>query len=190
MPYKKADLYSEVCKNVKCLRPTFYRYLEEMDDIRQYKEGNKYYAIYDHAETHDHIELNLEQFKLDLSIEKELQRPLSKLTVEEVDIGLFELGLIFESKLKDFLLKAKSKSAFTVNKKDLGRLVDMINCVIREGVVTKGHHLNTLREERNKRAHGTKPSLKERENLLNKTHYVAELFVKYIAFFHSKKCAL
>ncbi|HDZ9487128.1 TPA: hypothetical protein RUZ72_001254, partial [Vibrio cholerae] len=49
-PITKGDLYKEVSKTIKCLRPTFYHYLEKMSDIRQFKDRNSYYAIYDHVE--------------------------------------------------------------------------------------------------------------------------------------------
>ena len=119
-----------------------------------------------------------------------LQRPLSKLTVEEIDIALFEFGVLFENKLREFLQAAKNGGQLNISAKDMSRLVDMVNCAVREGVVTKGHHLNTLREERNKRAHGNIPSLQERQVLFNKAHYVADLFVEYISFFHEKKISI
>jgi DNA-directed RNA polymerase delta subunit len=187
VPFKKGDLYKEVSKNVECLRPTFYHYLENMEDVRQYQDGNNRFAIHDHKESARKVELNIDQYEVDENLKNALMRPLSELTIDNVDIGLFELGLIFENGLKDYLTKAKEKSAIQVYSKDLGRLTDMINCVVREGVVTKGHHLNTLREERNNRAHGKVPNLKERIDLFNKAHYIADLFIKYIAFFH-KKC--
>lgn len=187
VPFKKGDLYKEVSKNVQCLRPTFYQYLEKMNDVRQYKDGSSRYVIHDHKESTSKVELNIDQYQIDEKLKVALIRPLSELTLDDVDIGLFELGLIFENGLKDYLTKAKEKSAIQVYSKDLGRLTDMINCVVREDVVTKGHHLNTLREERNNRAHGKVPNLEERIDLFNKAHYIADLFVKYIAFFH-KKC--
>jgi hypothetical protein len=190
IPFKKGDLYGEVLKTVQCLRPTFYQYLEKMDDVRQYQDGNSRYAIHDHKESSSKIELNIDQYGVGDNLGSTLIRPLSKLTLDEVDIGLFELGLIFENGLRDYLTKAKEKAAIQVYKKDLERLTDMINCVVREGVVTKGHHLNTLREERNNRAHGKIPNLEERKDLFNKAHYIADLFVKYIALFHKKLGAL
>jgi len=188
-PLKKGDLYSEVCKTVKCQRPTFYRYLSEMQEVRQFKEGNQYFAVFEHEEDVTRIDIDLAGYTLDPTLEKELKRPLSKLTVDEVDIALFELGLLFENKLREFLNAARSEGTITISSKDMGRLTDMVNCVVREGVVTTGHHLNTLREERNKRAHGTIPTLQERQRLFNKAHYVADLFVKYIVLFHDKKNA-
>ena len=109
------------------------------------------------------------------------------LNIKDIDIALFELGLIFENEIKDYLLEAKKTSKISVTQKDLRRLSTMVDCVIREKIVTKGHHLNTLREERNNRAHGAHPSVEERQVLFDKAHYVANLFIKYISFFNEKK---
>lgn len=185
-PITKGDLYKEVSKTVKCLRPTFYQYLEKMSDIRQFKDGNSYYAIYDHVENVEKIEIDTSKYTLDAKTEELLKRPLSLLTFENVDIALFELGLIFESSLKEYLEKQKAENSFNVSSKDMSKLVNMIECVVREGVVTKGHHLSTLREERNSRAHGKPPGTQEREDLYNKAHYISDLFVKYICFFREK----
>ncbi len=183
---KKGDLYKEVYKTVSCLRPTFYQYLEKMSDIRQFREGNAYYAIYDHIENVEKIEIDISKYTTNHDTLHLLKRPLSLLTVENVDIALFEMGIIFESSLKDFLIKKKNDGSLTIHSKDLSRLVNMIDCVVREGIVTKGHHLSTLREERNSRAHGAPPSIQERRDLYNKAHYISDLFIKYICFFREK----
>ena len=129
--------------------------------------------------------VDIDKYTTDESTKELLRRPLALLTVNDVDIALFELGLNFENTLKQFLLQKKSKGEITVNSKDTSKLVNMVNCVVREGIVTKGHHLSTLREERNNRAHGEPPSIQERRELFNKAHYISDLFVKYICFFPS-----
>jgi hypothetical protein len=183
---KKGDLYKAVIKNIKCLRSTFYPYLEKMNDIHQFQEGNNHYAVYQHEEAVEKIVIDLDKYTTDTSTKELLKRPLALLTVNDVDIALFELGLNFEDALKKYLLQQKNSGVITVKSNDTLKLVNMINCVIREGVVTKGHHLSTLREERNNRAHGQPPSIQERRELFNKAHYISELFVKYICFFREK----
>ncbi|WP_157862557.1 hypothetical protein [Nitrosococcus halophilus] len=176
-----------VNKEVPCQRPTFYQYLDKATDIKQYKEGNFYYAVYEHSEEGSRIDINLGEYNLDSILMAHLIRPVSMLDIENVDIALFELGLIFENELKEYLLEARNNSTITVVQKDMRRLSTMIDCVVREGVVTKGHHLSTLREERNNRAHGKQPSIEERAVLFNKAHYLAELFIRYIAHFNKLK---
>ncbi|MBU1620511.1 MAG: hypothetical protein KJ556_06750 [Gammaproteobacteria bacterium] len=186
VPYKKGDLYKEVLKNVKCIRPTFYQYLDKMDDIHKFKKGNDYYAVYKHEECVEKIEIEVDKYTSDEKIKDILKRPLALLTLENVDLALFELGLTFENTLKNFLLQKKNEGILNVSSKDTLKLVNMVDCVVREGVVTKGHHLSTLREERNNRAHGNPPSILERRELFNKAHYISDLFVRYICFFQEK----
>ena len=183
IPIKKGDLYKEVLKSVECKRPTFYHYLDIMTDIHQFRNGNIFYAVYKHEEQVDKIEIDVDKFNADTKTKELLERPLSLLTVSNVDIALFELGLIFENRLKEYLIKKKTEGTIKVNSKDTSKLVNMISCVVREGIISKGHHLSTLREERNNRAHGKPPSLSERQELFNKAHYISELFVKYICYF-------
>lgn len=190
IPVRKGDLYNSVKKVVPCKIATFYRYLEESTGIRQYKKNNNYFAIYDHHEDKKKIEIDLSSYVIDNATKDKLKRPISMLDINDIDIALFEFGLIFENELKEYLLDAKKASKISVTQKDLSKLSTMIDCVIRENVVTKGHHLNTLREERNNRAHGTPPTVEERQVIFDKAHYVANLFVKYIAFFNAKKAEL
>lgn len=190
IPIKKGDLYLAVNKVVPCQRPTFYHYLEEAKDIHQFKEGSSYFAVFEYHEKKKRIEVDLTPYNIDAAMKKKLERPFSMLNIEDVDIALFELGLLFENELREYLLKAKHASQLHVTQNDLSKLSKMIDCVIREKIVTKGHHLNTLREERNDRAHGTHPTDDERKILFDKAHYIANLFVKYIAFFNAKKLEL
>ena len=189
-PMKKGDLYELVNKEVPCQRPTFYQYLDKATDIKQYKEHNNHYAVYEYTEDERKIDVNLGEYNLEPTLMARLIRPVSMLDLENVDIALFELGLIFENELKECLIEARNSSAITVTQKDMRKLSTMIDCVVREGVVTKGHHLSTLREERNNRAHGKQPSVQERTLLFNKAHYLSELFIRYIAFFNKKKCEI
>lgn len=186
-PFKKGYLYELINKVVPCQKPTFYLYLREMKDIKQYHEDNHYYVLYEYLEEGKKIDINLGKYNMDSTLMAQLIRPISMLDLENIDISLFELGLIFENELKKYLVEARGNSIINVYQKDMRNLSTMIDCVVREGVVKKGHHLGTIREERNNRAHGEQPSLEERKVLFNKAHYVAELFIKYIALFNIKR---
>jgi DNA-directed RNA polymerase delta subunit len=187
LPFKKGELYRQVNDVVPCQRPTFYRYLSEMKDIKQFNDQGSYLAVYEFLEESEAITINLGEYHLGEEVMARLVRPIDMLNPENVDIGLFELGLIFEEQLKKYLIAARDQRVISVGQKDLKRLSAMIDCVVREKVVTKGHHLNTLREERNLRAHEHVPSSEEKRKLFNKAHYVAELFVRYISFFDEKR---
>lgn len=49
-PITKGDLYFQVKKEVECLRPTFYAYLSNMKDIKQYTENGKSYCLFEYQE--------------------------------------------------------------------------------------------------------------------------------------------
>lgn len=175
-PITKGDLYFQVKKEVECLRPTFYAYLSSMKDIRQYAENGKSYCLFEYQEQQNSV--NIDSALLtscsDLELLHRLKRAISKLNIDEVDLGSFELGRIFENELKDYLVIAKQHSVIQVYRKDLDKLAHMIDCVVREKVVFKGYYLHVLREERNERAHGKIPNIDERKTILNKAHYIAE----------------
>jgi DNA-directed RNA polymerase delta subunit len=188
-PITKGDLYFQVRKEVDCLRPTFYAYLSIMKDVKQYTEKRKSYCIFEYEEQRNSVSIDSSLLATcsDLELLNQLKRVINKLNVDEVDLGLFELGRIFENELKDYLVVAKQHSIIQVYRKDLEKLVSMIDCVVRENVVSKGYYLHILREERNERAHGKIPNLNERKTILNKAHYVAELYIQNIIFFNDKK---
>ncbi|WP_404436994.1 hypothetical protein [Stutzerimonas chloritidismutans] len=186
-PFTKGQLFEGVCKTLECKRPTFYATLSKLSEFRQYKAENDHLVIYEHTEKTAKIEINLSSFDISPGASEKISRAVSKLTPDEVDIALFELGVIFENEIKSYLLRQKELGKLTVTAKDTSRLVDMINWVVDNKKITKGHHLNTLREERNNRAHGELLNAEERQELFNKAYYVAELFIRYICLFDNLK---
>ncbi len=188
-PMTKGDLYLKLRKEVECIRPTFYTYLSHMKDIKQYTENGKSYCLFEYQEQQSSVNIDSDLLATcsDLELLNRLKRAINKLNIDEVDLGLFELGRIFENELKDYLVVAKQHSVIQVHRKDLEKLVYMIECVVRENVVSKGYYLHILREERNERAHGKIPNLDERKTILNKAHYVAELYIQNIIFFNEQK---
>lgn len=188
-PITKGDLYFQVRKEVECIRPTFYAYLSDMKDIKQYTENGKSYCLFEYQEQQTSVDIDSALLTTcsDLELLNRLKRAINKLNIDEVDLGLFELGRIFENELKDYLVVAKQHSVIQVYRKDLEKLVRMIDCVVRENVVSKGYYLHILREERNERAHGKIPNLDERKTILNKAHYVTELYIQNIIFFNDQK---
>ena len=185
----KGDLYFQVRKEVECLRPTFYACLSNMEEVKQYTENGKSYCLFEYQEQKNSVDIDLVLLSTcsDLELLNRLKRAINKLNIDEVDLGLFELGRIFENELKDYLVAAKQDSVIQVHRKDLEKLVHMIDCVVRENVVSKGYYLHILREERNERAHGKIPNLDERKVILNKAHYIAELYIQNIIFFNERK---
>jgi DNA-directed RNA polymerase delta subunit len=81
-PITKGDLYKLVNIEVPCQRPTFYQYLDKASDIKQYKKGNSYFAVYEHFEEGSKIDINLGEYNLDSTILAHLLRPISMLDIE------------------------------------------------------------------------------------------------------------
>jgi len=109
-------------------------------------------------------------------------RAINNLNIDYVDSGLFQLGKIFETELKAFLIEARSKNSFLVSNNDLERLANMIDCVERNKIITQKHHLTLLREHRNEGAHGDIPNLPERQKLMQYAPFLGDLYIKYIPF--------
>ena len=101
----------------------------------------------------------------DTILKTNLHRAIKLLNIDDVDLGLFQLGKILETEIKAYLLEVRSKGNFQVTTNDLSRLISMIDCVDRNGIIKKKHHLTLLREHRNERAHGEIPDSEERKRL-------------------------
>lgn len=63
----------------------------------------------------------------------------------------------------------------------------MVECVIREKIVDNEHELTFLRHERNESAHGDIPDQERRQKMLNRSQYLAGLYIGKIAEFASKR---
>lgn len=117
----------------------------------------------------------------------EASKAVQKLTIEEVDIGLFMLGRIFENTLKDFMIMAETVSAYPVGLGNYNKLNNMIQWVESQGIVSDKTALNLLRLERNDRAHSTAPTLEQRNMMLKSSPWMANLYLDYIVFFTDKR---
>jgi len=177
-----------VMKKTGCIKPTFYQYLSEMKNIR--KSRNDSITVCklidaDKAST----SLSFEQIDAmsDIELKGNLKRAVNYLNIDNVDLGLFQLGKIFENELRSFLTLAKNKNSFPVSNKDLGRLVDMIDCVKKNDVITQKHHLTLLREHRNERAHGDILNLTECQKLMQYAPFLGDLYIDYIILVSNKR---
>lgn len=183
--FKKGELYDKVSKSITCKKSTFYRYLQELSKFKQYTQDNDYLVVFEHQEDSNNIAIDLSKYSASDEISGKLFRAISKLNQDEVDIALFELGVIFENELKAYITKEKNFGKIKVTSNDTSKLVNMINWVVENKIMTKGYYLNILREERNDRAHGEILSTLQRHELFNKAYYLSELFIKYIIFFNN-----
>ncbi|HEU5011900.1 MAG TPA: hypothetical protein VFT66_05085, partial [Roseiflexaceae bacterium] len=94
----------------------------------------------------------------------------------------------FEVIIKKSLVRASGKGKITLNTA-LGKdptkwkLANMVDCAKDNGLITDLGVANLLRQERNNRAHGSRPSLAERRALVNASQYIAGMYIDYIILF-------
>ena len=119
-------------------------------------------------------------------LRQNIARSLQFLNEENVDIGLFHLSKAFEHTLKAYLVVANAKGVIQnipKNKKiESLSLAEMVKCVKDNGIITNDAVLTLLRQVRNDRAHGTMPSLAERQLLMKSVPHIAGLYIDYTKF--------
>jgi hypothetical protein len=120
----------------------------------------------------------------DATLREKVERALPFLTEENVDIGLFLLSKEFEATLKSYLIKASAKGKLVTlppgKGPDKWTLNGMVDCAKDNGIITDHATFHYLRQARNDRAHGTMPSLPERQLLMKYVQYIADLYIDYI----------
>jgi len=128
----------------------------------------------------------------DPNLRQSLIAAVKNLNIENVDMGMFYLGKIFEQELKLFLTKAQQVNAFPVSNKDLERLSFMIDCIEKNkiDIVSEKHLLTFLRQERNERAHGQIPDFETRKKMFQQAQFTAGLYIESIVEIHKRKRAL
>jgi hypothetical protein len=187
------DLSVYIEKVTGCKKTTFYRYLSEMveaGEIRKEYEGRKLHCYLESAEVYETpVALFFPQIEnvQDNTLKENLVRATKNFNLDNIDMGLFQLGKIFENEVKAFLTEAREKGRYTISGKDLARLALMIDCVERNGIIKQKHHLTLLREHRNERAHGEIPDLVERKRLMQHAPFLGDLYIKYILFFSDQR---
>lgn len=109
---------------------------------------------------------------------KECIRAVAKLTVDEVDIGLFLLGRLFDQGMT-LLVQAARNAGHPVSDGNLGKLNHRIDWAFSQGVLKDKATLTLLRVERNERGHEP-PTLAERVALEKAAPFLAGLYIDYL----------
>jgi len=174
---KVSELKIQVVKKTGCNPRTFFSYLYEMEDVQPIRENREVkYALVVRSELPKFPQL---KDITDDKLREDIERGISLLTIDAVDMGLFQLAKVFENMLKAYLLKARGANVFTVNNNDIKTLQNMIKKVEDEGTITDTTVLNFLRLERNERAHGEIPSIEERRVMLKNSKQFADMYIDY-----------
>lgn len=188
-----ADTATYVMKKTDCKKQTFYNYLDRIEKVSKKRQGNMLFCfLNDQEKPITEPTLQFEQINKisDKKLREDIERAVTMLNVQTVDVGLFQIGKIFENELKALLEKAQVVNAFQVTRNDLNRLANMIDCVVRENIIPSKHRLTFLRQERNERAHGNIPETSEREKLMQDAPFLAGSYIDYIIVFHEKRISI
>lgn len=182
-----ANVAGHAIRVTGCKKSTFYRYLSKSDNIDKTMEGGRMYCLLrTKAKVTVAMPFPLAETILDLTLKQNIGRAIANLNIDNIDMGLFYLGKIFENELRTFLVEAQSAGIYVVSNKDLARLASMIDWLERNAIVREKHHLTLLREQRNERAHGEIPDHQERERLMRHAPFLGDLYIKYISLFRQK----
>jgi hypothetical protein len=181
------DLIMQLQKVYKCSNENLYQTISELKYLEQINVSDTEMLVCRIKRQKQNLAFPQVITIIDLTVRMNVERALSNLTEDNVDIGLFLLGREFETVLKAFLVVAYGKGMLTSTpggkNPDQLKLVEMIACLRSNNIVTDDAALSYLRQMRNDRAHGGTPTLVERRLLMNNVQLLANLYIDYIKFF-------
>lgn len=178
------DLIKRLQKEYRHPKATFYQYIADLDYVERLDIPNSHAKLcrmkdIQRAELFPQV-----QNITDTTLREKVERALPFMTEENVDIGLFLLSKEFEATLKTYLINASMKGKLSVlpqgKTPDKWTLNGMVECAKDNGIITDYATFHYLRQARNERAHGTMPSLAERQLLMKSIQYIAGLYIDYI----------
>jgi hypothetical protein len=174
-------LAKQATRELKCRKPTFYRYLAEMENVvkTRLESGETICTLIEKkptAEFSDVVAI------IDPKVRTEVERAVSLLNVDTVDFCLFHLGKIFDHTVREYINLADAAGVIAATRQDKRNLASRLDCLAREGVITNKATVDYLRHERNARAH----ELGERQEMMREAPELAKLYVKNIVYFQEK----
>lgn len=170
-------------KEYSCPKATIYQYISGLDYIERLDIPHSRAKLCRMKDTGFNL-FPQTQHIVNPTLREKVERALPFLTEENVDIGLFLLSKEFEATLKAYLIKASAKGKLTNNppgkSSDKWNLIGMVDCAKENNIITDHATFHYLRQTRNDRAHGSMPSLAERQVLMKHVQYIAGLYIDYI----------
>lgn len=179
------NLRNLVSKEIYCHPASVYSSIENMDDIKKIANSSNQVICKLVKSINDYTE-QIEKIA-DKQLIGEINRALSLVNIDSVDLALFQLGKIFEHTLKKYMLEVQSKNLVTVTPDDLSKLFKMVQWAGKTGLVTDETALQYLRIERNDRGHGAPAARDEREALLKNAPTLIQFYVDYIVLLEQRR---
>lgn len=182
-----AELLTIIIKEFNCPDKTVYAYIRRADFAETFTVPGTRTRICRLSRASTLSFPQIQQIA-DQHLRESIQRAITDLTLDDVDIGLFQLGREFEVVIKKTLGRGNAKNKLTLSQAlnkppTQWKLFEMVDCAKQNGLITDLGVVNLLRQERNNRAHGGRPPLDERQALMNSAQYIAGLYIDYIILF-------
>lgn len=169
-------------------KATFYSYLAGLDFLECVASPGGGHGKTCRFKTAEMLSERAQQIHI-VSLRQKVERALTYLNEEQVDVGLFLLSKEFEATLKTLLNETRAAGTLTwvpASDPSKWRLAEMVTVAEKNHFITDTAILGYLRQERNDRAHGTMPSQDERSTLMRATPMLAGLYIDYIALFANR----
>jgi len=174
-----------VSKEIYCPPASVYSSIDKMDDVEKITNSSNQMVCRLIKSTNNYAK-QIEQIA-DKLLVVEINRAISLVNINSVDLALFQMGKIFEHTLKKYMLEVQSKNSATVTQDDLSKLYKMVQWAGKTGLVTDETALQYLRIERNDRGHGAPAERDEREALLKNAPTLIQFYIDYIVLLEQRR---
>jgi hypothetical protein len=181
-----AELVLRLQQEFNCPKHTLYQYIARIEAVESLSVPGSSVKLCRLKGVTIHASYPVVEQLDDSGLRERIERALNKMTEADVDLALFLLSKEFEAVLKRYLVDANSKGVIAVNLgKDPERwkLANMVDFVRNQQIIQDAGALQYLREQRNDRAHGSMPTLDERQLMLKTAPHFAEMYIGYIRIF-------
>lgn len=174
------SLKQQIMKKLSHPSPSVYSALSRMADLEKTEENKKTYCALRSDSGRVYAEY-LEKIT-DPTLKIAVNRAIEMLNKTHVDMGLLQLGRLFENTLEKLLLAMEKKSLLKTAKKAVKdmNLHESVKLAGEEKIILDSSALQHLRVERNERAHGTTLSLQESRALLVSCRTLVPFFLEYL----------
>lgn len=185
-----SDLIVQLVNKFNRIDKTFYHYISDLDYIEKFVIPDTNVRMCRLQRKQKAFPFSQVEDIQTSELKTKVGRALTFLTETDVDVALFLLSKEFEATLKGYLETANAKGKIYNLPKGGLSLVNMVDYVGREEIITDKAVLHFLRQQRNDRAHGSMPTPEEKVVMIKYAHTTAGMYIDYIKFFDDLTNAL
>lgn len=172
------EIVTEIENQLNIIRPNIYAAIDQSGEIEKISVEGSAFKI---CRLVGRSYANFPQLSklMNADWRAECSRAIGKLTLEDVDIGLFLVGRQFDSSMALLLETARDYSNESVTGGNLAKLHNRIDWAVARGVLKDKATLMLLKSERNERGHQP-PSIEERRAIMKFAPFLAGLYIDYL----------